>query len=214
MAPSQSYSSVATSGYASSSASAIPMECDAELNSINGRDDFRFADEPPLGGGNNKHKRWKAKPPRNSEMRKVLLLRMLREDKVGIAAVQEHHITSASILQSQKFWAERRGYGLAAVPTPVRMRGGVLLMLQSPTWKVTSVEYIGHRLILADLMHVTGDTVKVLAGHLHHDAPLRQKQWEQLGPKLTATSVPPSLYVITTRMYCRWQTTKDYEKAR
>ena len=129
---------------------------------------------------------WAAKPPGKLEMRKVLLMRMLREHKVGIAAVQELHITSESVLQSQKIWAER----LAAVPTPVQMRGGVLLMWQSPTWKLSSVEYIGHKLILADLMHVTRDTVKVLAGHLHHDAPVRQKQWEQLGQKLTGTSVP------------------------
>ena len=34
------------------------------------------------------------------------------------------------------------------------------------------------------------DTIRVLAGHLHHYAQVRPKQWEQLGQKLIGTDVP------------------------
>ena len=89
-------------------------------------------------------------------MRKVPLWRMLRDHKVDIVAVQEHHITSKLALQSQRLWAERRGYGLAAVLTPVRMRGGVLLMWRSPTWSLKAAENIGQRRIPAELTHASG----------------------------------------------------------
>ena len=132
---------------------------------------------------------WHRKPPDKTEMRKVLLIRMLRQHHVDVAAVQEHHITMQPVLDSQKLWAEKRRYGLAAVPTPTNMRGGVLLMWRTPVWELQSA-YIGHRLIVAVLRHVSGDSIQVLAGHLHHDAPQRQKQWEQLGRRLSPAGAP------------------------
>ena len=50
---------------------------------------------------------WHRKPPDKAEMRKVLLIRMLRQHHVDIAAVQEHHITTQLVLDSQKLWAWR-----------------------------------------------------------------------------------------------------------
>ena len=46
-------------------------------------------------------------------------------------------------------------------------------MWRSPVWTPKTAECIGHGLILAELSHEFGDTIRALAGHLHHDAAMR-----------------------------------------
>ena len=61
---------------------------------------------------------WCAKPRNCKEQRRRLLLRMLKEQRVHICAVQEHRVTTALELQSEQLWLEKQGYAVAAVPTP------------------------------------------------------------------------------------------------
>ena len=133
---------------------------------------------------------WTTRPPDCKDPRRRLLVRMLKEQGVHICAVQEHHITTAPELESQRFWLEKQGYGVTAVPTPQGYRGGVMLIWSLLYWKAISQVYIGHRVVIAEPEHLTTTRVVVVAGHFHHDAPERQRQWERVEAALKGKDGP------------------------
>ena len=121
----------------------------------------------------------------------MLLWRMLEEHKMGITAVQEHHIRSKSILQSQNSGQNS---------TTRIWFGGSPDSSANARWSATDVaaanmetECGGVYRTQADIGRFDAcdrDAVKVLARQVHHDASVRRRQWEQLGQKLAGTSVP------------------------
>ena len=97
-------------------------------------------------------------------MRKVFRLRMLREHKVGIVAVQEHHITSESTLQSKEILGRTTWIWSGGSPdTSANARWSAADVA------ITNIETECGRVYRtqADIgrSDACGDTVKVLAGH-------------------------------------------------
>ena len=103
-----------------------------------------------------------------------------------LASVHETHFSSIEVIASQQFWVRRQGWDMRATVTVGF--GSVAVLWALSQWTELSTTIISARLMIVELRHTTGQTVRLVGGHMHDDPGLRKDQWRDLGRKLRSLS--------------------------
>ena len=62
--------------------------------------------------------------------------------------------------------------------------GSVAVLWKHANWSETDTVQLSERILVVELQHTTGQGVRVVGGHVHHDSVARKGQWKLIDPCL------------------------------
>jgi len=133
---------------------------------------------------------WRTKESAIDCERNRMLKYAIREEKIDILGIQEHHMRKHEEIQSNMRTWEKDNFGYIA-PEATIEREGVTILWDSRNWKLTTSMPLTSRIMIAVLQGSGGSEITIVSGHMPNDPTERRKLWM----KVSKLEIPGEIMV-------------------